>query len=120
MPKGSPELTKAIRDEIISACEKLYQTKSFKEITIKEIAENTSFSRASVYNYFETREEVFTALMAREYEGWALELKEKADASRKEGISRAEAADIIADSLARREGYSLKTAEKPPEYRQKS
>ena len=34
MPKGSPERTAAVKEEIISACEKLYQTMSFKvEIT---------------------------------------------------------------------------------------
>ena len=35
MPKGSPELTNARREEIISACETLYQTMGFKEVTIK-------------------------------------------------------------------------------------
>ena len=38
MPKGSPELTQARHDEIVNACAKLYETMSFKEITIKEIA----------------------------------------------------------------------------------
>ena len=37
MPKGSTELTKARKDEIVSACRKLYETMSFKEITLKEI-----------------------------------------------------------------------------------
>ena len=34
MPKGSPELVAARKEEIIAACEKLYQTMSFKDITI--------------------------------------------------------------------------------------
>lgn len=38
MPKGSPKLTAARKEEIIAACEKLYQSMSFKEITIQEIA----------------------------------------------------------------------------------
>ena len=37
MPKGSQELTNARKDEIINACEKLYQTMNFRDITIKEI-----------------------------------------------------------------------------------
>lgn len=37
MPKGSEELTVARKEEIITACAKLYKTMSFKEITIKEI-----------------------------------------------------------------------------------
>ena len=56
MPKGSPELTNARKDEIITACAKLYETMSFKEITIKEIAAYTSFTRPSIYNYFQTKE----------------------------------------------------------------
>ena len=42
MPKGSPELTRARREEIINACEKLYEVMSFKEVTIKEISKYTS------------------------------------------------------------------------------
>ena len=41
MPKGSPELTNARREEIIAACEVLYQKLGFKEVTIKEIAQYT-------------------------------------------------------------------------------
>ena len=39
------------RSEIVRACRELYQTMSFKDITIKEISEYTSFSRPSIYNY---------------------------------------------------------------------
>ena len=59
MPKGSPELTRARREEIINACEKLYEVMSFKEVTIKEISKYTSFTRPSIYNYFSTREDIF-------------------------------------------------------------
>ena len=74
MPRGSAELTNARREEIIAACEKLYQTMSFKEITLKDIAGATSFTRTSIYNYFQTKEEIFLALMQREYERWVGEL----------------------------------------------
>ena len=74
MPKGSPELTSARKEEIIAACRKLYETMSFKEITLKEIGQLTSFTRTSIYNYFQTKEEIFLALMQREYELWAAEL----------------------------------------------
>lgn len=74
MPKGSTELTNARKEEIISACETLYQKKGFKEITMREIAEKTSFTRTSLYNYFETKEEIFLALLQQEYERWVSEL----------------------------------------------
>ena len=68
MPKGSPELTAARREEIIDACEGLYRELPFKDITIGMIAGRTTFTRASIYNYFKTKEEIFLALLQREYE----------------------------------------------------
>ncbi len=74
MPKGSAELTQARREEILAACRTLYETRSFKEITLKDIGQQTSFTRTSIYNYFETKEEIFLALFQREYELFAGEL----------------------------------------------
>ena len=37
MIKRTPELIAQRREEIINACEELYRTMSFKEITLKEI-----------------------------------------------------------------------------------
>ena len=74
MPKGSLKLTASRKEEIVNACETLYQTMSFKDITIKEIGAVTSFTRTSIYNYFQTKEEIFLALMKREYESWTEEL----------------------------------------------
>ncbi len=62
------------REEIINACEELYQSKSFKEITLKDISEKTTFSRPSIYNYFQTKEEIFLAILKREYEKWIKDL----------------------------------------------
>jgi len=70
MSRGSPELTAARKEEIIAACAELNETMSFKEITIKEIGAATSFTRTSIYNYFETKEEIFLALLQKEYELW--------------------------------------------------
>ena len=100
MPKGSPELTNARREEIINACEKLYKTMSFKEITIKEIGGATSFTRTSIYNYFQTKEEIFLALLKREYELWITDLNritEENAALTKDGF-----ADKLAHSLEKR------------------
>ena len=51
-PIISKEQAHARREEIIAACESLYQTMGFKAITLKVIADYTSFSRPSIYNYF--------------------------------------------------------------------
>lgn len=76
MPKGSEELTDQRKNEIIRACEKLYQTKGFRDITIKDISVETTFSRPSIYNYFQTKEEIFLALLTREYEAWTQDLRQ--------------------------------------------
>ena len=101
MPKGSPELTASRKEEIINACEKLYQTMSFKEITIKEIGAVTSFTRTSIYNYFQTKEEIFLALMQREYEKWAQEMDSLAENS--DTMSASAFADALAHSLENHE-----------------
>ena len=59
------------RDEIIAACEQLDRERSFKEITLKDIGAATTFTRTSIYNYFKTKEEIFLALLTREYWQWA-------------------------------------------------
>ncbi len=68
--------TTSRREEIVNACEKLYRAMSFREITLKEISEETSFSRPSIYNYFATKEEIFLALFEREYDRWNADLEE--------------------------------------------
>lgn len=100
MPKGSPELTAARKDEIMNACEKLYQKKIFKEITLQDISRETSFTRTSIYNYFETKEEIFMELFKREYDLWTGDIEKLTD---KVGeYSREELALEIAGSLQKR------------------
>ncbi len=100
MPKGSPELTNARKEEIINACEELYKTMSFKDITIKEIGNATSFTRTSIYNYFHTKEEIFLALLKREYELWIASLKQTM--AEHETMTKDEFADMVAHSLEKR------------------
>ncbi len=101
MPKGSPELTAARKEEIINACEQLYQTMSFKDITLKEIGNVTSFTRTSIYNYFQTKEEIFLAIYEREYDRWNEELTSILEEN--ETLSREQLAEKIASSIANRE-----------------
>ena len=89
------------KDEIINACEELYQTKSFKEITLKDISEKTSFSRPSIYNYFQTKEEIFLALLKREYERLLKDLEDIYVKNDK--LEKQEFAKQIALSIEKRE-----------------
>ena len=100
MIKGTPELIAGRREEIINACEKLYQTMSFKETTLKEIGNEVPFSRPTIYNYFQTKEEIFLALLAREYERWIADLEVIRDEN--DSLTREALASGIARSLADR------------------
>ena len=101
MPKGSPERTAARKEEIINACEKLYQSMSFKEITLKEIGNETSFSRPTIYNYYQTKEEIFLALYEREYDRWNQELQSILNDNEK--LTKEQLSEKLAESIANRE-----------------
>jgi hypothetical protein len=101
MFKGTPELIAQRREEIINACELLYQTMSFKEITLKEIGNVTSFSRPTIYNYFQTKEEIFLALFELEYNRWNEDLKNILEEN--DSLTRTQIAEQIAHSLEKRE-----------------
>ena len=100
MRKGTPEEIARKREEIVDACEQLYQTTSFREITLKEISKITSFSRPTIYNYFETKEEIFLALFKREYDRWNEDLQSINEEN--ERLTKAQLAEKIAQSLAER------------------
>ena len=105
MPKGSEELTNSRKEEIINACAQLYETMGFRDITIRDIGEKTSFTRTSIYNYFQTKEEIFLALLQREHEVWIADLE--ALASRRDKLSTEQFADALARTLEKR-GCMLK------------
>lgn len=74
---------------------------SFRDITIKEIGEATSFTRPSIYNYFQTKEEIFLALLQREYALWIRRLEQIR--TEHETMTRAAFAEALARSLEERE-----------------
>lgn len=84
--------------EILDATKNLLeQGYYYKDVNIKEISQVTSFSRPSIYNYFQTKEEIFLTLLTREYESWTKELERfNSDNIR---ISRLEFAKKLARSL---------------------
>ncbi len=105
MPKGSEELTNARKTEIIEACKQLYESMSFKDITIKKIGNVTSFTRTSIYNYFQTKDEIFLAILQDEYEKWNESLADIIESVEK--IERVQFAEMLANMLSER-GLLLK------------
>ena len=100
MFKGTPEIVAQRREEIVDACEQLYQTMSFKDITLKEIGNVTSFSRPTIYNYFQTKEEIFLALFEQEYDKWNAALEAILESDKK--YSGEQLAGLIAKTLENR------------------
>lgn len=98
MVKNTPDFIAERRDEIMSVCERLYRTMSFKEITLKEIGNETPFSRPTIYNYFESKEEIFLALFEREYVLWSDELEKLVGTVTADNL-----AECVAVSLEKRE-----------------
>ncbi|GAB4331368.1 MAG: hypothetical protein Kow0099_02690 [Candidatus Abyssubacteria bacterium] len=50
---------------ILDAAEKLFVEKGYHDTTINDIAEAADFSRTSIYQYFENKEEIYLALLER-------------------------------------------------------
>lgn len=88
------------REEIINACEELYKKENFKDITLKQIGEKTTFSRTSIYNYFQTKEEIFLALFQREYEKWIEDLNKIYE--KNERLMSEELANKLAHTIEKR------------------
>jgi len=97
MPKKTPELIANRRNEIINACSTLYSKKGFADISMADIAQETTFTRTSIYNYFHTKEEIFLALLQREYDGWADEIDSAVE--RAPAMSDKDLAEFLACSL---------------------
>ena len=100
MTKSSTERSQARKEEIMEACLELYKDFNFKDISIKDISEYTSFSRPSIYNYFETKEEIFLAIFQKEYEEWKKDLDKIA--ATKRNMSVKQFADKLAKTLNQR------------------
>ena len=99
MPKGSPQLTAARREEILSACERLYEEKPYADILLRDIADRTTFTRTSIYNYFQSKEEIFLALLEREFRSWSDDLEALLSQA---SLSRSALADRLAKTLEKR------------------
>ncbi|MBN1300441.1 MAG: TetR/AcrR family transcriptional regulator [Melioribacteraceae bacterium] len=51
------------RSEILSAALELFAAKGFINTTLDEIAEKSEFGKGTIYNYFQNKEEIYTAIV---------------------------------------------------------
>lgn len=97
MPKVTPDQLEKRREEILDACEKIYRSKGFFGVTMKDIGAEITCTRPAIYRYFETKEEILLGLLVREYQGWLEELtsvKNCADTFSREELSAAIASTL--------------------------
>ena len=111
MSRNPTPLIEKRRQEILDAFLKLFCTRRFNEIHIKMISEETSFTRATIYNYFKNIDEIFVSAYQKEYVAWAEDLG--LILSGHQQLTHEELARLIAESLSHRElmlRFSLKTS----------
>ncbi len=87
------------REEILDCTRSLYTHASFSQINIKEIARQLSFTRTAIYTYFDNKEEIFLALLQREYELWNDDLHKLIESDH---LSHDDFAHKLASSLQKR------------------
>ena len=56
------------RQEILAAAERLFNDGGLEDVTFSRIAKDVSFTRQTIYTYFQTREEVLLALLGAKLE----------------------------------------------------
>ena len=111
MAKDTLKPGNARKKEIMEACEKLYQNTSFKDITVRDIGKETSVGRTSFYTYFQTKDEIFLAILEREYLDFADEIRNLTKLSR--SIAKEDLAMAIADTLEGRDLFLKILSENP-------
>lgn len=54
------------RTEILDAAKQVFLAREYSAVTIDEIAESAAFSRATIYLYFKSKQEVYTGVLLRD------------------------------------------------------
>lgn len=88
----------ARQSEIISAAEDIYEKDGFDAVHFKAISERTSFSRPTIYHYYQTKEEVLLDVLKREFLMWQEALAEQSE-------TKGEISPIIVRSLKGKEKF---------------
>ena len=58
------------RQAILDAALQLFQETSYEAVNIAGVAEKADIAKGTIYLYFKTKEELFLALLAQEFEAW--------------------------------------------------
>ena len=67
------------KESVMDAAEKLFESKGYEATTVDEIAYNTGISKATVYAYYRSKEEIWDSLMCRYMEFMLEDARKAAD-----------------------------------------
>ena len=97
----SEEQKRAKRERILMAARRLYESRSYDEVDVATIAEESGIAKGTVYLYFRTKEEIFAELCRHAYADWYAALKKGLDdPSLRHSIPKV--VDLIGSSLRER------------------
>lgn len=65
MPKRKEALAEFNRSNIIKAAETLFLSKGVKETTVDDIAREADYSKATLYVYFKSKEEIYDSILLK-------------------------------------------------------
>jgi AcrR family transcriptional regulator len=77
---------------ILEAAAELYETRNFDDVHMAAIAERVGLAKASLYEYFSTKDDVFLALARRDVESWASDVESRLRRLRRPDAERIAAA----------------------------
>lgn len=78
-PRISEEAKKARRDHLLEAALECFSSKGYYASTVDDIVRYANLSKGSVYNYFESKEDIFIHLLEKKRTESMEHLKEKLD-----------------------------------------
>jgi len=58
------------RQAILTAAFKLYQETAYEAVNVAQVAQKAGLAKGTLYLYFKTKEELFLAMLAQEFEEW--------------------------------------------------
>ena len=91
------------QEEIINICDAIYCEKGYEAVHFKAVSRMTSISRPTIYNYYNTKEEIFLDIIKRDFEKWTEELKTHFDTTPQ--MKKEEFCAFLADSLVKHKKY---------------
>jgi AcrR family transcriptional regulator len=100
-----PEQKRQRREDILAAARELALLGGVRGVSLAGIAARAGIDKSALLRYFETREQIFLELTAREWAPWGQALHDGLDGaepgSANAGAGSSETADLVADVVAR-------------------